>query len=197
MAADDPPGIGLSMSLPGLKVPWSVETETDTDSGLAEGLVISTEVLRSAPASPPANVHCERVVGWPGTKIFCWSFWEMTAPATTRPDLAITSIAGLSAISSPFDRVWTLAERGGTNSSAGAGGAARLRAGTDGDRGAERLHLQVARLFGRGHVDRPQAAGLQRLLWGLGGAGAADDRGPQGGGITADVGHADGGVLVG
>src|SRR6266704_1180310 len=121
IAADDPPGIGLSKSLPGLKVPWSVETWTDTDSGLADGLVISTEVLRSAPASPPANVHCERVVGWPGTKIFCWSFWEMTAPATTRPDLAITSIAGLSAISSPFDRVWTLAERGGTNSSAAAG----------------------------------------------------------------------------
>src|SRR6266498_2952083 len=99
IAAEDPPGIGLSKSLPGLKVPWSVETWTDTDSGLADGLVISTEVLRTVPASP-------------------------------RPDLAITSMAGLSAISSPFERVWTLAERGGTNSSAAAASAPWFTCGT-------------------------------------------------------------------
>src|SRR6266511_6480867 len=52
-----PAGTGLSKSLPGLKVPRSVETWTDTDSGLLDGLVISTDVLRAAPARPPAKDH--------------------------------------------------------------------------------------------------------------------------------------------
>jgi hypothetical protein len=57
----------LSKSLPGLKVPRSVETWTDTDRGLLDGLVISTDVLRAGPARPPANDHSDLAAAWAGT----------------------------------------------------------------------------------------------------------------------------------